>query len=213
MSTKTNSTQTEAVTFATVEEYRAADAKGKAAIRKVAQTAMAVAIDKLDIKAASAAKAALESYTSEKTSTKVEVDPFTVLAHRIAVLETAAAWLRSGEVSIEGLDVEIGDDFEAKLTEALSNVPEDIEAVVKVATAKQTRSGKQNDVAAAIQSAFEDLDKGAFLTVAEIANKVGDSSWGGRITARLFPKSGTCTVPGVTPQPAKGDRPKGATKA
>lgn len=208
MSTNTE-TSTE-VTFATVEEYRAADAKGKAAIRNAAKAAMKAAVKAGDIAGAMAAQAAEDSYTSDKPA-KVTVDPYAVLAHRIQTLRTAAEWLESGAVLPDGLTIE--GDFDAdRLTEALGNVEEDLDSVAKVAGHKLTRSGTRSDVGAAIEAAFDDLPKGTFLTVQEITNKMSLPS-SGAVAVRLFPKKGKCTVKGVTPVAGTATSPKGAKKA
>lgn len=73
-------------------------------------------------------------------------------------------------------------------------------------------SGVRRDIAKHIQSAFADVEPGGFLTIAEIANhkseEYGDDSPSqGAISARIFPQSGKCTVPGVEQVTAE-DSPK-----
>ena len=62
----------------------------------------------------------------------------------------------------------------------------------------------RRDIGAHIVSAFAGLPEGAFLTVREIrahrSDEYGDEfPSAGAISARLFPSSGRCTVPGVEP--------------
>jgi hypothetical protein len=77
-------------------------------------------------------------------------------------------------------------------------------------------TGERRDIAKHIQSAFEGVEDGTFLTVAEIrkhtSEEYGDNPpSAGAISARLFPSSGKCTVEGVEPSTNdKGN--KGATK-
>lgn len=76
--------------------------------------------------------------------------------------------------------------------------------------------GVRRDIGKHISEAFEGVESGTFLTVAEI-RKHESSEYGknspsaGAISARLFPASGKCTIEGITPgQGDKGN--KGATK-
>ena len=81
---------------------------------------------------------------------------------------------------------------------------------------KSTFTGERRDVGKHIESAFADLEEGAFLAIAEIKNhksaEYGDDSPSqGAIQARLFPKSGKVTVPGIAAAEQGGK--KGAVKA
>ncbi|WP_409332795.1 DUF262 domain-containing protein [Trujillonella humicola] len=72
-----------------------------------------------------------------------------------------------------------------------------------VVAPRRAGSGRR-DIGAHIASAFEGLPDGAFLTVREIrahrSDEYGDEfPSAGAISARLFPSSGRCTVPGVEP--------------
>lgn len=78
-----------------------------------------------------------------------------------------------------------------------------------------TFTGERRDIGKHIASAFAGVESGTFLTVAEIkkhkSDEYGDSSpSAGAISARLFPKSGKCTVEGITPSQENGKN--GATK-
>lgn len=91
----------------------------------------------------------------------------------------------------------------------------------KVRTSRSTGggggTGERRDLGKHIQEAFENLDEGAFLSVAEI-KKAKSSVYedeqpsAGAISARLFPKSGPCTVPGIEPGVGGDKNTKGAFK-
>lgn len=76
-------------------------------------------------------------------------------------------------------------------------------------------TGERRDVAKHILSAFEGVESGTFLSIAEIkktpSDEYGtDSPSAGAISARLFPKSGKTTVEGI--RPGEKDNRKGAFK-
>lgn len=78
-------------------------------------------------------------------------------------------------------------------------------------------SGVRRDIGKHIASAFAGVESGATLTVAEIANhrseEYGDDSPSqGAVSARLFPKTGKCTVEGIEPVPAQDGKARGAKK-
>lgn len=89
-------------------------------------------------------------------------------------------------------------------------------SVKKASTGGSTYEGERRDVGKHITEAFESVESGTFLTIAEIrkhesAEYGKDAPSAGAISARLFPKSGKVSVEGVTPsQNDKGI--KGATK-
>lgn len=99
---------------------------------------------------------------------------------------------------------------------------------LKLATGKVSKSssggtrapftGTRRDVSKHIREAFADKAAGDFLTVAQIV-AFASSEYGageaspGAVSARLFPKSGKCTVEGVEPVDAANGQPKGAKKA
>jgi hypothetical protein len=76
-----------------------------------------------------------------------------------------------------------------------------------------TYTGERRDIGQHISEAFADVESGTFLTVAEI-RKHNSSQYtsdnppsAGAISARLFPKSGKCTVEGIEPDTnEKGNR-------
>lgn len=107
--------------------------------------------------------------------------------------------------------------------------PAFVQAAVKLALGKSAKvgatrrassaspfTGERRDVGEHIKSAFEGVEVGTFLTVAEIRKHTSaeygqDSPSAGAVSARLFPKSGKVTIPGV--EPGTNDKGvKGATK-
>lgn len=77
--------------------------------------------------------------------------------------------------------------------------------------------GPRRDLGKHIEEAFANVEDGAFLSVADI-RKFRSSEYGdeqpsaGAISARLFPSSGTCTIPGITPGTGGEKGTKGAFK-
>lgn len=79
-------------------------------------------------------------------------------------------------------------------------------------------TGTRRDIGKHILHAFEDKNSGDFLTVAQIVATAGPEYGAGEaspgaVSARLFPKSGKCTLEGVEPVDATDGQPKGARKA
>ncbi len=81
--------------------------------------------------------------------------------------------------------------------------------------------GTRRDIGAHIRAAFEGVEVGAFLTVGEIVKFVSSEypegpenrPSQGAVAARLFPKSGNCTIEGIRPEgPTQGRSHKGAVK-
>jgi hypothetical protein len=103
-----------------------------------------------------------------------------------------------------------------------------VKSAVKLATGKSAKvggrvtggatayTGDRRDIAEHIRQAFADKESGTFMLIAEIRNhkstEYGDNPpSAGAISARLFPKSGKCTLDFVKPDTnANGN--KGATK-
>lgn len=200
------------ITLPTVSEYRAADVAGKAAFRTIVTKAMMQAIEDLDLDTAKATKSLLEEFVTKTSTPKAEVDWSQVAADRVATLRMAAALIESGMVDPSGFPEDWASSNEDGDRIELPNGTPDEELARKLASAKVTKSSDRADVGAGIEAAFADVPSGTFLTVQQITNKAGLPS-AGAVAARLFPKSGVCTVPGVTPTEASATSPKGATKA
>jgi hypothetical protein len=87
------------------------------------------------------------------------------------------------------------------------------------AAPRQPYTGTRRDIGAHIASAFAEVPVGGFLTVGEIVKHVsdqygeGDRPSQGAVAARLFPKSGNCTIEGIRPEGGEAGRShKGAVK-
>lgn len=193
------STTTTTTTLATVAEYVAADAKGKAAIRKAATEALHKAVDALDMVAATAAKAALESYKAPTTKAPAEVDWQGLVADRIATLQAAVY-----QLSVGGFDgAPDGFEFDGRTGTVDGSA---------LAGLTKVRKSARRDLGAMI----EEVVDGDFVTVAGIRARIVAATEGdyvpsdGAIAARLFPSSGTCTLRGIVPVEATGDQPRGA---
>lgn len=127
-----------------------------------------------------------------------------VIAEAMPQIEAYKVW-DENEAEDKGEAPELGYVARTALKVSAGKVPG-----VKSSTPAFT--GERRDVGAHILSAFADEEEGKFLTVAEIRShksaEYGDSQpSAGAISARLFPNSGHCTVPGITPgQNEKGTR-------
>lgn len=79
-------------------------------------------------------------------------------------------------------------------------------------------TGTRRDIGKHIQEAFADKASGDFMTIAQIVTH-HSSEYGneapspGAVSARLFPRSGKCTLEGIEPVEAKDNQPKGARKS
>ena len=167
------------VTYASVDAYQAATVADKARLRAVAEADIKKAVDNLDLAAATAAKAALDAYLASGTSTQAApIDYAALVAQRVANLRHAADLIESGLVRPTGLP------DEADLTRTVEGpILPDEAAATKLAEASVARTTVRSDIKAAIIEAFSDLEKGAFLTSQEIANKQGLPS-SGAVSAR-----------------------------
>lgn len=166
------------------------------------------------------------------------ISPAQAYAERVAVVAEALRLLEENAPEEadgwEGVDVEVDASalyaFDTDDSEDKGEAPESTplaKAAVKVALGKaagtrprsggstgSTYSGPRRDVGAHILHAFEGVESGTFLTVAEIravkSPEYGDDApSAGAISARLFPKSGKVTLAGVIP----GENDKGVNGA
>lgn len=136
-----------------------------------------------------------------------EFDDAAVQRRGHALAELAqAAWPRP---AIPGGQSRLVEDREQDLR------PERDASVGRALRRQRTGSSGRRDIGAHIQFAFRDLPVGTFLTVSKIQHHLSPEYGAnlpsaGAISARLFPKSGRMTVPGVTADQRNGLR--GATK-
>lgn len=179
-------------------------------------------------------------------STKTPVDPTEAFVQGEATLRLAGELHQPGEGVAENHEEQVTAAVEAAREQAtaylawLKSDAEDkgdepetsaiAKNAVKLALGKaakaggksgggSTFTGERRDVAKHIVSAFEGVESGTFLTVAQIrshkSEEYGDQlPSAGAISARLFPQGdGTkCTVEGITPGQSEGKGNKGATK-
>lgn len=152
---------------------------------------------------------------STRTSEKSEIDVKAETVRFVRQLRFAADALSAGKVGFDGFDpIELDESDFADLPDLTD---EEVEFATKLANRKIARKSPENDVAAAIQTSFANVPIGTYMKVSVIRNNMdksymSDSSWDGRISARLFPKSGTCTVEGIRPVESGPDGKKGAIK-
>lgn len=220
-----------------IADYRALETpKAKAAWRKACDDAMRQFLQPstLSIEGAQFASRLGNALVTAKP-TAPAINPLEVLIDAVAELEMAAWLIKVGMVTPEGLDVSgidlVNDgavewlDIHDMDRDALGDRADSIEAAARVfAGSKRSRStGERGSIEAIVDTAFANLESGAFLTVSEIANKSGHPKSTGAIAARLFPvtrgKNGEadvpreCTLTTVTPCLKDGTSgPKGARK-
>ena len=205
--TITPATESRAAIIAKINDlaaaYQSADKSDKAKIRKSLDDIMRTNLSAGEFMIAQAAHEALAGLVS-KSPEKVEIDYSQVLADRIATLRYAADCLESGSLVPTGWD---------DVTIDRSTLPRgtvDVEAADKIATAKITKSGDRHSIDDVVARAIEGKSAGTFMKVSEVrlAGAIdGYSPSDGAIAARLFPKSGDCTLTGVIPAEATADRP------
>lgn len=211
--------------------YATADQKGKARIRVEMDNAFKAAVRDGNLATAQMWLDARESLATAQTVTKA-VDPAETVAYRVAMLRMAANLLESGDIVPNALETGETDiaDWSARVVAAVSAMSElgDDDPVRddvtrdarKVAEAKITRNAPTNRIQDVLDVAFryasEDPGFDGFLTVAQIANIYNESPekvafvYDGPITARLFPKSGNCTLDGYEPVAPDGKNAAGA---
>lgn len=228
-------------------QYRALDGiKPKNAAKNWLEDEMKAAITKLNVQLARAYSIVRDNL-SAGTGTKSEkqpADPTAAYVNKVAAHVLALDLIRSnvpedvdtdkasGQVEelVTSLKEQV-DSYQAWVTNEAEDKGEAPEVSPVVRTAFKLAQGKasgggrvsggsgvRRDIGKHIQSAFADLEDGAFLSIAQIANHTSeeygqDHPSQGAVSARLFPASGgETTVPGVRKAAAEGDRPRGAVK-
>lgn len=152
---------------------------------------------------------------STRSTDKPEIDLKSETVRFVRILRFAADELVAGNVGFDGFDAIALDETDFADLPDLSD--EEVEMARKIANRKIARKSPENDIAAAIRTAFANVPVGTYMKVSDIRRNMdksfkSDSSWDGRISARLFPKSGTCTVDGIDPVSTGPDGRKGARK-
>lgn len=227
--------------------YRALDGiKPKNAAKNWLEEEMKGAITKLNVQLARAYSIVRDNL-SAGTGTKAEkapADPTTAFVNKVAAHRLALAMV---EASVpEGVDTEKALPQVEELVTSLKEQVEQFQAwqdneaedkgdapevspvvrtAFKLSAGKASGGGRvsggsgvRRDIGKHIQAAFADLEDGARLSIAQIANFTSeeygqDHPSQGAVSARLFPASGgETTVPGVRKAAAEGDLPRGAVK-
>lgn len=202
-----------------IDMYGKADKSDKAAMRTMVENIRDARLEELDMVGAVSAKMTRDAMVSTPTSKKSEIDYNVVVAHRIVALRHAAHAILSGITLPEGIekdmiDIDTISDLVVNFGE--SDITDEIvKAAHSLATAKITRSGARRSIQDVIDAAFEDAESGHFMTVADIRRKGATPDYtpsDGAIAARLFPKSGKCTLSGIEAVEATATDPRGARK-
>lgn len=222
------------VATALVDMYRGGDAKLKAGIRKrVAErkddAIRLVMAGKLSAEQGMAQagfwQRTLDALASAPAKRATDgVDPLAVVANAVATLRLAADLLASGFITPDGLDMPAGaitaewHNGVLLSTSLPAGIP-DAPKAERIARAKQTRAD-QRDLTAWITRAFDGMDIGKQLTVAQIITRGipsdgsddGYRPGNGAVTSRLIGGEQGCTVPGVSHAYIGTDRKHGGER-
>ena len=186
----------------TVTAYRAADTKGKAAIRKSVTAAMMSAMDGLDLATALDHKATLAALTTSPAA-KPATDYALEIAQRIVDLRRAADYLAAGVALPSGITADMVATSPTDLDTVDWDALQPSSDAHVIASAKITRSADRNSIQGVVDRAFNGLPEGTFLTCQEIANRGGLDGYrpsSGAVAARLQPRNdGDCTLLDVVP--------------
>lgn len=187
----------------TPESYRNADVSGKSAMRRMVDSTIKSEMDhdasEIDIVAVQALfrlQAALVPVRAEKS----EKDYVALIARKAAVYHLASQMMLDGTVRPDGVPDETDLSGLSTAFQGIMDNPDDsvIADATDVAGRKVTKGANQYNVGDVIVNAFDDVKSGTFLTIRQICAK-SDYPHDGAVAARLFPKSGTCTVDGIIP--------------
>lgn len=194
---------TPAPAFPTVEDYRAADVKGKAAIRRDLTAAAHAAIMAGDLLTGQAALAAMKAITEDRGAPKADTfDWHGTIAARAATFRLAADLLEAGSVTPEGTPE--GFAYVAPMGPAQA----DTETATRLAGSPLRRATK-HDLRGLLIRVFEDVEAGVFMKAGDLVKAVADVADGdyvpssGAVVAALASKKG---IPGVRYVPADKGR-------
>lgn len=201
-----------------VEAYANGDQKIKARIRADLTKASLAAVATLDMQAMVDAQSTLAALAPANRPARVQIDPRTVVAQRVADLRRAADLIEAGHVVPTDLNWTPADQ---PLTDEWA-VEADDETARKIAGTKITRTDLRRSIDAVFDRAFDGLDSGTFLTVSQIAKRgaiEGYAPSDGAVAARLWPTDKDGNSREVTlderyvPTAANGKTARGATLA
>lgn len=158
-----------------VEHYRAADAKGKGAVRSELNSALRDAIRALDMAAATDAQTKLDAVKVAVTPAAKVVDWSELVSVQLVTLKAAVYALENGKAVLvdEEATYEVSDDVE--VNSDLFNT---------LTTFKSGRSGKVNDVSAFITAATS-TKPDTFFKVSEMRATSPEGPGAGAISAAL----------------------------
>lgn len=202
--------------------YASADQKGKAAIRAELKALVTKAImADSDIVAAKRLNSLIDSLKTSPTKSVKEIDYGLTVAKRIASLRIALQDLESGTVHglPEGVELDIEDVVNTALELSATDVSDlHVELVESAKTFSTVKFGNsaRRDIAAHISEWAASVESGTFGSVQTIANfrsaEYGtDGPSSGAVAARLFPRTGVCTLTdNVSPVESTATSPRGA---
>lgn len=214
---------------AAIADYAAATGPAKVAVRNRADEASKAAIRAGNAESAKAWLNATDRMVPTSAKKSVEIDWTSRVIDRAASLYMAVERIVGGfvpdGVPSDSLDMNrvTWDAIKSRVeiawaAESGSDGDEIAKSADAVASAKVGRSVVRNDIQSVVSRAFDGLDTGAFLTVAEVATKGGTTDYrpsDGAIAARVaWTKSGLpTTLTGVVPVDADGATARGFKKA
>jgi len=193
-STTTTTVDHAALAAEMVTRYQEATGPAKTAVRNETQAAINAAVDRLDLDAMQAYKAALDAMVPAKP-TAAPVDYEALVARRIATLRTAAEALANGSVRPAGIPDEVTLDLD-RIATLLDEATHDdyAEEADKLAAEKVTRAtGERGSIHAAVVRAFEASGADS-LTIAEITRLGATDDYkpgSGAVAARYFTSEGS----------------------
>lgn len=201
---KNTSTPATVATFPSVEDYRAADVAGKAAIRRDVDKAFRAFIAAGDLVSGQAAMSALDGYKAAgSVRPTVEVDWTALAKVRFATLSIAAYRIASGnfEGAPEGFTLSDEDIRDAKATAEIDEA--------EIASLTKVRRSTKRDLNSLVADVFANVEKGTFMKASEIVSAVAAIGDGyvpssGAVVAALSSKKGVASVTYVPADKAKG---------
>lgn len=187
--------------------YPELDRGEKTRVRNAIDSRMKSAIRNAEWENVSRLNEILNSFKNVSANRKPEIDPKLEIAQLIANHVSAISELISGNAAPDGMEpidfvTEFGMSFEFDSNEFPEFPDANSEMVAKMVSKRISRKSPTNDIGEMISAVMAEMPLNEFVRVSEIRNKIRemgiaetDSSWDGRISARLFPANGNCTLP------------------
>jgi len=197
-----------------IQAYNGANQSQKARIRATMTNVVQGYIRRMKVIPAANAQSTLDGLFTPKAA-KEAIDPLVAIAARVANLREAANRLESGLSVPKGIKTDIWDDRDlSELWAIVDNTDFDPIVADSIASAAIARRSDKHDIQGVVDRAFEGVESGTFLTIAQIARRgaLPDYQPGsGAIGAALTKTSGT-PITGVTFQNMTPTTPRGAIK-